>query len=274
MDLRRITLKFLTETMTDPATNRTFLGSIRPMDNIGGSAPEARQRLLETAPDQAMFGSRVLSSDGQYFLIGTRNADYWRGAEIRAKYPLMPCDETTLTKGTILQVLTAAVPTTVIHGYVHHLSDTTMRVEKSELVPVFAIYVPATLSVNKRDVFIQGGRYYRCRGNSSISRAGFQVVEAMYNEAPVQSLTFVSQSGYSPTLDAITVSSTATVTAFVEDAYFAYDHTSERAQHVQPGDKTITVKPATTPKVGDTLSGYTILSVETESTCSVCHCRR
>jgi hypothetical protein len=274
MDLRRITLKFLTETMTDPVTHRTFLGSIRPMDNIGGSSPETRQRLLETAPEQTIQLSRIIVSEGQYFIVGTRNADYWRGAEIRAKYPLMPCDIVTLTKGSVLQVLTAAVPSTIIYGYVHHLDDSSLRVEKSELIPIFSVYTSAALSINKKDIFIQSGKYYRCRGPAFVSRSGFQVVEVMYVEDPVQSLLFTSQSGYDPAADTIVASSSATVTAFVEDAYFAYDHTSERAPLVKPGDKAITVKPLVTPKTGDTIGAYTVLAVEPEGTCSVCHCRR
>ena len=102
----------------------------------------------------------------------------------------------------------------------------------------------------------------------------FQVAEALLLEAPLQTLSYVKAAGYNPATDTITNGTTASVPAFVEDAYFCYDHTSERRALLKPGDKNITFNHTSAPAASDTIGGYKILSIDPLTGGYSCHCRR
>lgn len=275
MNLHNTVARYMTETFVDPYhTATSFLGAIRPFSEVTNSGDASRRRVLETQPTVTMFSDRVIRRGSEYFLVGGLNVDMWRGAAIRHKYPLVMADMQ-VTIGSINEVITNVVPSRVVYAGPQYSRGTIMDSEASDTQSIFSFIFPSPEVVAKGEIVIQGSNYWKLRQAPYLDGALFLVAEAILLEAPKQTLSYVSKTGYNATTDTITNGSTTSITTFVEDAYLAYDHTSERYSELQPGDKNITCRPAAAPKPGETLGAYKILTVDTQTDGSYsCHCRR
>lgn len=274
MNLHKTVQRFSTESISDPyGVGASFLGSIRPFNEITNSGPSSRRRILETVPTVAMFTNYVVQHAGTIYIVGGKNTDSWRGEVIRSKYPILPCDVTGRI-ATVQQILTAAIPAKVVYAYPHFAKRAAVEDEESEVDSRFYLYMSMAETIAKGQIVIQGSKYYRVQSDPHLDGALFQVVEALLLDSPVQTLTYVKATGYNPATDTITNGTTAPVTSFVEDAYLCYDHTSERRALLKPGDRNITFNHASPPVAGDTIGGYKILSIDTITGAFSCHCRR
>ena len=276
MNLHATVSKLAWSKFIDPYTpTATLAGSVRPFAEMTNSGPSTRRRVLETPPDEVMFTDRVLSDGKEIFLAGAANYDFWREEVIRIKYPVLPCDFT-FKIATMLQILTNSLPSRNAYAYPHFTKGPVLDSESSKVFSAFTLYTSSIETIVKGNVVVQGSKYYRVRSDPHLDGAGFQVAEVILVADPVQSLTYVRQTGYNPSTDTITNGGSSTVTTFVEDAYISYDHTSERYADLKPGDKNITFKPTGgAPKAGETVGNYRILTLDTLSdTTFSCHCRR
>lgn len=275
MDLRKTVKRFATESYTDPYTvGATALkGRITTFNEVTNSGQSARRRILELQPSYNMFSNRVIVAGADTYIVGTGNDDYWKGNVIRVKYPLLPVGATSKV-ASVLQILTSAIPSRTVYAHPTFTKDISLEKQESDLYSNFTIFFSSAESVVKGQILIHGTtNYYRVRNVPFVDNAGFLVADTVFVESPVQTLNFSSTGGYDPATDTIAVASTTSITAFVEEAYLHFDNTSERFSEIKPGDKAISIKPVTTPKAGDKIGAYNILSIDTVNTVSVCHCR-
>lgn len=276
MNLHRLIGRFATETFTDPynPTAAPIMGAVRSYVDRSNSEPSSRRRILELLPDVPMYTGHVLLNNGIPYIAGYKNVDLWEGSYIRHKYPILPAEQI-FKACTANQVLTSALPTRNIYGYFHFLKGAFIPSQESSMFSDFSVYCSMAESLARGLIIIQGSKYYRAHGSPFLDGAGFQVIKVMELDAPLRTMSYVRKSGYDPVTDAYTTGSTTSIPAFVEEAYLAYDHTSQRFAALAPGDRTITVKPAQPPRVGETIGEYRILAIDTDADgCSICHCRK
>lgn len=275
--LHTVIRRFFVEAFTDPYTPlaAAIQGKVSVFNEVTNSGQSAPRRILETAPNVTIPSNNVVARGSEYFIVGHKNVDQWRGTDIRFKYPILKTLYTAKVCS-IFQIITNALPSRTVYGRPSFARDLSLELQESELQSTFSFFFPKTESVSKGQIVVyNSNEYYRVRGVPYVDNAGFLVADVVQIESPVQSLSFASTGGYDPTTDVIAVASTTTVTSFVEEAYLFYDNTSERFEEIKPGDKCITCKPATTPKTGDTIGGYRILAVDPgTSAVSHCHCRK
>ena len=275
MNLHKVTAKYQTETFSDPyGLSPNFKGAIRPFAEVTNSGPSSRRRILETLPGVVIPAGRIVTHNGTNYVVGGRNIDYWRNEEIRWKYPILPCD-ISMQVASVGQIIGSIVPAALYFCYPHFVRGSVMDTESSNVWSGFSLYCSSAAPLGRNQIAIANGIYYRIRSAPYLDGAAFQVAEVVGLDNPLQSLTYVRNTGYDPVTDTITSGSTAAVPCFVEDAYLAYDHTSERYAKLEPGDKTITFKPAQAVRAGETIGQYRILTIDIDAAgCSVCHCRR
>lgn len=275
MNLLDTVTKFSTVTCSDPyGAEESFSAALRKFSDSTNSGPASRRRILVTAPSVTMFSTKVISAAGTNFIVGGVNRDMWRGVEVRVKYPLIPAD-LTFQAATIHQVLTSVVPSRLLYMAPSYAKGTVADEESSTMHSNFYVICSQYETLSKGQILKQGSKYYRIKNNPYLDDAQFQVVEAVLLESPLQTLTFVKNAGYNPATDTITNGTSASISAFVEDAYLAYDHTTERYQSLKPGDKNITIAPAQAPVARDKIGDYLIMTIETlAGPAYSCHCRR
>ena len=276
MNIRTAVERFTVETLTDPyGIGGTIKGRISVFDDEKSSGVSTRRRILETLPTYAMFSSNCVTHSTVTYIVGKPSYDYHRGMEVRVKYPIIPCD-TSFKVATILQVLTATLPVTNAYAFLSPAKNAVADSETSFAVSMLTAYFQELEAVSKGQVLVTGSQYYRVKSDAVIDGAGFKTAEVVLLSNPVQTVTFTVKTGYDPVTDTITNgTSYAGTKVFVEDAYYAYEHTSERYTALKPGDKNITFKPSVTPKTGDIVGAYKILSVDVLSDGSFsCHCRK
>lgn len=274
MNLKKTIQRFNTETFTDTyGIGTSFKGKVSVFNEVTNSGVASRRRILETLPDVTLPSSQTIQSNGDNFIVGYGNKDVWRSEVLRIKYPILPVG-TASRQASIAQVITNTVPTTLYYGHPSFVSDIKMELQESDLQTAFAFFFPSNTTVQRGSIIIQGSNYYKVRGIPFVDNAGFLTTDVILLDSPVQTLTFSSDGGYDPVTDTIAVASTQSLTAFVEEAYLSYDNTSERFQVIKPGDKAITIKPTVTPKAGDDIGDFKILSIDVVDTAYYCHCRR
>lgn len=276
MNLHQVTAKYMTETFIDPyGVGASFKGAIRPFAEVTNSGPSSRRRILETLPNVTIPADSTIRHGGVTYIVGGKNTDYWRNEEIRWKYPILPCD-LTVQVGSVAQILAGSLSAKLYYCYPHFVRGTIMDTESSEVWSNFSLYCSMSVPMNRKTVVLSSeGKYYRMRSAPFFDGAQFQVAEALELDNPLRSLVYVRATGYDPITDMIVTGSSTVTPCFVEDAYLAYDHTSERHAYLEPGDKTITLKPAQAVRAGETIGEFKVLTIDTDADgCSVCHCRR
>lgn len=274
MNLHNVTSKFSTVTCSDPyAVGTAFAASLRKFSDATNSGPASRRRILVTAPSVTMFSTRVVTIGGVNFIVGGQNKDLWRGSVVRTKYPLIPAD-LTFQSATVYRVLTSSIPSRLLYMFPSYARGSVIDTESSSIQSNFYVICSQYETLTKGMILKQGSKYYRIRNTPYLDDAQFQVAEVVLLDGPLQTLTFVKNAGYNPTTDTITNGTSSSVAAFVEDAYLAYDHTTERHAALKPGDKNITIATAQAPVARDRIGAYSILSVETiTGPAYSCHCR-
>lgn len=275
MNLKKTIQRFNTEEFTDAyGIGSNFFGKISVFNEVTNSGEASRRRILETLSEVILPASKVIKGNGGNYIVGHPNSDEWRGEILRYKYPILPVDATSHIT-TITQVITGNIPATVSYGTPLFAKDIKLELQESYVVNSFNFFFPSNTLLVKGDVILHASTsYYKVRDIPYLNSAGFLVADTVLLDSPVQSLTFSSSGGYDPVTDSIAVVSTQSITCFVEEAYLAYTHTSERYQKIEPGDKVITIKPSVTPKTGGSIGDYGILSIETNGTAFTCHCRK
>ena len=276
MNLHKSVKRFATESFTDPynVLASALKGRLTVFNEVTNSGQSSRRRILELQPEVSVFANNVVTLNSENFIVGYGNQDMWKGEVIRVKYPVLPVGATSKV-ASVYQILSAALPTRNIYGHPIFIKDVTLEKQESEVFSNFSFYFPRSEAIAKGKIVVHNNsNYYRVRNVPFVDNAGFLVADVTLLESPLQTLTFSSAGTYDPVTDTSVAPATQSVQAFVEEAYLYYDNTSERFAELKPGDKTITIKPTTAPKVSDTVGAFRILSISVDTDgCSICHCR-
>ena len=276
MNLANSVKRFTLESFTDPyGVGAAILGHLSVFDDEKSSGTSTRRRVLETLASYTMFSTNCVAHNGVNYIVGKPNYDYHKGAVVRVKYPIIPCDYQ-YKVASILQILTNTAPSTVIYAFLDQTKNAVADSETSFAVTTLTAFFQSLESVSKGKILFTGSVYYRVKSDPYIDGAGFLNAEVLLLSTTVQTVTFTQISGYNPTTDTITNGTSYPNTkVFVEDAYYSYEHNSERYSQLKPGDKNITFKPVVTPKTGDIIGSYKVLTVDTLADGSYsCHCRK
>lgn len=275
MNLKKTIQRFNTEVFSDVyGVGSNFKGKVSVFNEVTNSGESSRRRILETLPSVTIPVSRAVNGNGENYILGFVNYDSWRGEILRHKYPILPVS-TTSKIATIYQIITNTVPATLYYGQPSFTREVSLELQDSDKINSFSFFFPNNTPVTRDSVIVHGTtNYYRVRDVPYIDNAGFLAADVILLDSPVQTLLFKSDGGYDPITDTIALASSQSITCFVEEAYFSYTHTSERFQKLEAGDKAITIKPTATPKAGDNIGGYEILSVESVNSAFYCHCRK
>lgn len=276
MNLSNSVKRFTLESFTDPyGTGAAILGHLSVFDDEKSSGTSTRRRILETLASYTMFSTNCVAHNGVNYIVGRPNYDYHKGAVVRVKYPIIPSDYS-YKVASILQILTNTVTSTVTYAFLYQTKNAVADSETSYAVTTLTAFFQGLEAVSKGQILVSGSTYYRVKSDPYIDGAGFLNAEVLLVTTPIQTVTYTQVSGYNPTTDTITNGTSYPNTkVFVEDAYYSYQHNSERYNQLKPGDKNITFKPSITPKVGDLVGAYKILTVDALSDSSFsCHCRK
>lgn len=274
MNVRNSVTRFAQETVIDPyGIGGSLKGHLVIFDDEKSSGVSSRRRIFESLPTYVMYSSNCIQHNGQVYIVGEPNYDYHKGYAVRAKYVAIPCDRE-YKIASITEILTNTVTSTVSYIFVSKNRLAVADSEESSSVTILEAIMPSLEDIKQGDVIFTGDSYYRVKSTPYIDGVGFKCVEVIELDSPVKSLTFTQEAGYDPVTDTIVNSAVHPNTpAFVEDSYYFYDNTSQRYTELKPGDKTITIKPPATPKAGDLIDAYKILSVDHNDTSFSCHCR-
>lgn len=254
----------------------TFLGQIKPFDDVLRDALPARRRLLETAPDVAIPLRRVITQDRTNWIVGEVHEDYFRGTVLRRKYVLHPATESTALK-TFSEVLSGAA------GYQVYASREFMKVvreptESSLELGLYDIYLPRDdMPTADQKMIYLDGRWHLVRVPYP-SAGGFsaalcdELLDPVINTA---SWTHGTYDRATDTRSTVTVSVQALLLRW--QSYFSLPVAS--APKYERGDDMVVInKPDATPAAGQQLAiagiTYNVLSVMDETTHWSCHVRR
>lgn len=276
MNLLKAVERFTIDTVTDPyGVENPIKGRLIVFNDDVRPGPNFRRRVLETLPSYAMFSSNCLTHKGKNYIAGSPNSDHYKGQALRVKYPVIPCDNV-YNLGTVRQILTDTVPTRAIYASLNPTRNMVADAQTSYAVTSLTALLQQHEQIFKSQILFTGTTYYRVKSDAVIDGNGFKSVEVVLLSAPYQLMTFTVNSGYDVASDTVVNGASYSNTrVFVEDAYYSYDHTSERFSQIKPGDKNITFVPQVPPKASDLIGGYKILSIDLLSDGSYsCHCRR
>lgn len=276
MNLSKAVERFTLETLTDPyVVGGSIKGHLSVFDDEKSSGSTSRRRILETLPSYTMYSTNCVSHSAGIFIVGSPSYDYHKGVVLRVKYTAIPCDEQ-FKISTIGQILANTLPTTASYVSLDQSKSSVADSETSSAVNEYIAYMPDLETVAKGNILVAGASYYRVKSDPWIDGAGFKNVVVILLSSPVKIDSFIRASGFDPATETMVAGTSYPGTKmFVEDAYYCYEHTSERYSSLKPGDKNITFKPSVVPKAGDSLYGLKILTVDAQSDGSYsCHCRR
>lgn len=276
MNLSKAVERFTLETLSDPyGVGGTIKGHLSVFDGEKSSGPTSRRRTIETLPTYTMFSTNCVSHAAGVFIVGAPSYDFHKGTVVRAKYTAIPCDDQ-FKIASINQILTDTVTTRVSYISIDQYKSSVADSETSYAVTEYTAYMPDLESIGKGNVLITGSTYYKVKSDPWIDGAGFKNVSVILLTSPLRTSVFTQTSGFNPVTETMVAGTTYTSTKmFVEDAYYCYEHTSERYSQLEPGDKNITFKPSVVPKAGDIVDVYKILTVDAVSDGTYsCHCRK
>ena len=117
MNLAKSVERFTLETVTDPyGVGAPIAGHLSVFSDEKSSGEATRRRVFETSTAYTMYSSNCISHSGQVYIVGQPNYDYHKGAAIRAKYPVIPVDETCYIQN-IGDIVSGTSPTKTVYAF-------------------------------------------------------------------------------------------------------------------------------------------------------------
>ncbi|MBI3144731.1 MAG: hypothetical protein HYZ18_05565 [Pseudogulbenkiania sp.] len=251
-----------------------FKCQLEPFDYVKIDGAAVKRRVMSTAPEVVIPTRKVISIDGQRYLVGDSSPDHWNGETVRNRYVIQGADDSVQIQS-IAQVLANTAGTTAYASIEFNKVSTDER-DNSDFHPQYHIYFGPTESVPKHSVLTAGSKTYLVR-EAHPTLGG--LLDALSNEldSPViDAATFKSRS-YNPVTDTYT-DTPATVRCMRVRWQDHFTYLSQGSTKYESGDMQVFVPTSVTPKAGDTLTltdgVWTLLSVVAESTFRSLHVRR
>ena len=254
---------------------QSFFGKIAPFAEMTNPGPSSRRRVLEVAPDIRIPSGRVVASyTGQNYIVADKNVDFWRGEEIRHKYPILPPDGAGIV-GSIGQILSGAPEYHSVYVYPYYVRRDVDESTISDYYSGIELYFPNVFTFKAGQILELNGVHYRLRSDSWIDGAGFGVCLAIKLPDAVQLLDIVGNSGgYDPVSDVETGASYPGVKCFVEPATKDYERLSPSYAKIEAGDLAVSVLKADVElKVGFKIGLHKIIGIRAFDSYITAHCR-
>lgn len=155
-----------------PAT--TFLGQFDVYDDSKRDGATVARRVLAVAPSVSIPARRVVTAEGETWIVGVLQQDHFRGAPLRAKYVVQRASGAA-TLRTVAQALsTGGLATYAAKMWIKDVKEVEVS---SSLNGFFNLYLPSPEVVAVGQLIQVAGRQHLVR-NSYLSVAGFLVAES------------------------------------------------------------------------------------------------
>lgn len=256
----------------DPLT--TFKGQFGLFDDSMRDGLTVERRVLSTAPEVTLPARRAVTADGATWLLGDRQADYFKTRAIRYKYVAHVAEELVQAK-TIEEALSGAA------GYAAWSSRVWLKTSKeieisSDMTNVFDLYFAKGEPLAEGTLILMSNRWHLVRSLYP-SASGFLV--ALSDELPEPVLTTASfeQRVYQRATDSYSTTPTTVPALRIRwQSYFRYP--SRGSDKFTAGDTVLAVlKSAVTVKAGDAVTvggtNFTVNAVFDEGAVWTAHLR-
>lgn len=276
MRLARAAAKFDQTVAVDTYTSSvTFKCQLAPLDlyRIDGAAVKRRQ--MSCAPGVVIPARKVVTIEGETYLIGDGSPDHYNGTVIRQNFVLQGaseiCSLNTIAAELAGTVAGSAYGALVFSKYLPDGADT------SKYPPQYQIFLAGSESVSPDSLVEIDSRWFLIK-DSYISLSGLRVALANEIQGTVFETVTVAARTYSPVTDSYTSTTSSKKVMRVRwQEHFTY--MSKAQIDYFRGDETVFVlKSAMTPKGGDALmlsdGTWKILDVQDFGLTWSCHVRR
>lgn len=265
--------KVLCQDVFAPTTE--FYGQLDLYDDSKRDGATVVRRVLAVAPGTIIPARRVLTIQGEQWIVGAHQADSFLGALIRDKHVLQRANGLASIQSVAQVLSTGGVSSYAGKLWVKDLKEVEMS---SLLAGFFNLYLPSYETVSVGNVISVAGRLHMVR-NYFLSAAGFLVAES--SELPVAAVIAGSYVGttYTPATDVrgegAPVAANVLKIRYQDD----YGYATEAETKFVEGDAKAYVRKAVvaTAKQGDrvVLSGasWQVVSVTDEGDCHGLHIR-
>lgn len=253
----------------------TFPAQIVPFDNSARDGVTVNRRVLAFDPRVTLPARRVLLIDGEYWITGAAQTDYFLGNSLRKKHVLHKA-QSAVTLKTPAQLLSTGG--TATYGSRLWVKDTKETVGTSTVEGFFNTYLPSSESLVAGDLVVFGSQQYLAR-NVFQSSAGFLIAECF--ELPAGSLTTGTYKTrtYTPATDALALSAGTSVNCLLTRFQDSFFYPNAAADKFVDGDVRIFVTKAAVaaPKANDVLVmadvTWQVLAAQSDRLCWNLHCR-
>lgn len=253
----------------------TFYGQMDVYDDSKRDGATVVRRVLSVAPGTTIPARRVLTIDGEQWIVGANQVDRYSGAPLRDKYVMHRASGAASLQSVDQLLSSGGVSTYGSRLWVKDLKEVEIS---SKLAAFFNVYLSTYETVTAGSVISLGGRVHMVR-NFFTSAAGFLVAESdeLATDA-VASGTYTPRS-YAPATDALADGAPVVANVLKVRYQDSYAYANQGEARYEEGDFRAFVRKAAvaSAKRGDklALSGVThdVLSVSDEGLCWGLHLR-
>lgn len=257
--------------------NTKFYGQLDVYDDSRRDGATVVRRILSVAGGTALPARRVLAIHGEQWIVGTHEADSFKGSIVRDKHILQRAQGACSIR-TPAQALSSGGVSS--YGAKLWVKDMKEVESSSKLSGFFNLYLPSAETVSRGDLVQLGGREHIVR-NAYLSAAGFLVAESDELDAgAIAAATFTPYS-YSPATDGVIAGTPVAVQALRMRFQDDYEYPSDSAPKFVSGDIRVFVRKGVTlaaPAPRDTLTLtdgiWQVQSVSDETGCWGLHLRK
>lgn len=264
MDLHRVSRKFDHSLFVDYFNVGTsFYGQVNPYTEGVRSAAPTRRRILSTAPGVIIPSSRLVTTNGHSYIVGSQSPDYHRGTVIRNKYALAPVDSFFSVK-TLPQFLSGAVGTANV-GTMLYLADVVVTTfDRYFRVPKYELFFSTAHVFSHTCLFTNGSELFLTVTESGVDGVGINMIEAIdVSPSASRNVTVSCISSRDLVSEVVTPVTYNNVPALVVYARYSFEFLSGDNKEIEPGDniawlpKSVVVVP---PKEGSTVDGKKVVA--------------
>lgn len=263
MNLHKTALKFNKSLFQEYGGSATFYGQVQPYTEGVRSAAPTRRRILEVGPDVTIPASKVVSTNGKTYVLGSPAYDFHRGSVIRVKYAMTPVD-TFFTVKTIQQLVNNQAGTVDLAATPYLAEVAVASLDRYYRMPRYELYFSSNYSFPVDSVFFSSFGTFLSTMQSGLDGVGFSMSEVVEAEAnAIRNVTVVSNRGKDLVSEAATIATYTNVPALVVYARFGFEFVTGDSKDVESGDyiawvsKTTVVYP---PKEGSTVDGMKVVA--------------
>lgn len=258
------------------APHREFLAQLDLFDDSRRDGTTVARRVLSVKPDVQMPSRRVITIDGEQWIVGTFENDIFDGDVVRRKYIIHRADGACTVQSAAQLITTGGLTTYAARAWIKDMKELDVS---SRFEGFYNVYLPQNVAVTTGDMLTLLGEFYRVR-NTFPSTAGFIVAESDRLPADMAVNAIYRQGTYDPATDAFAALVDTAVTVLMMRWQDNFLLQTEAAEKYVAGDVHGVVSKAALPapaKAGDLVifgaKTWEVISVDDEGTSWGLHLR-